>query len=163
MAEVWAGAAPEQLAWGAMLVLLLSGIGRILGGFALLRIAPRVIAHLSILLLAFIFAGLFSAKGAALLLPLALLAAFFSSVNFGAIFHLASTAVPQGSLATLIGFINFLANLGAVLFTLLFGICKDATGTFAWAFAVEMLLAAGAVILGRRLLKREDAGPGTGR
>lgn len=155
LAEFWANSAPTQLAWGGMLVLFISGIGRISGGFVLLKIAPHFVANASILILVFIFSGLFAGREPDFLLPLALLAALFSCINFGAFFHLASTAVESGSLATLIGFVNFLANVGAVLFTLLFGLSKDATGTFSWGFGVLALLAAGALAAGHAILKRD--------
>jgi MFS family permease len=155
LAEFWAHSSPAQLAWGGMLVLFISGIGRMSGGFVLLKIAPLLVANASILILAFIFSGLFAAGGPEFLLPLALLAALFSCINFGAFFHLASTVIEAGSLATLIGFVNFLANVGAVLFTLLFGFSKDATGTFSWSFGVLALLTAGALAVGHSILKRD--------
>lgn len=155
LAEFWANSSPAQLAWGAMLVMLISGIGRMTGGFVLLRIAPLFVANASILILAFIFSGLFLAGAPEFLLPLSLLAAFFSCINFGAFFHLASTVIEAESLATLIGFINFLANLGAVLFTLLFGFSKDTTGTFAWGFGVLAILAAGSFAVGQGILRKD--------
>jgi NNP family nitrate/nitrite transporter-like MFS transporter len=155
LAEYWANSSPAQLAWGGILVLFISGLGRVLGGFVLLRIAPILLANASILILAFVFSGLFLAGAPGVLLPLALLAAFFSCVNFGAFFHLASTIIEAGSLATLIGFINFLANLGAVLFTLLFGFSKDAAGTFAWGFGVLAVLAFGSFALGQGILRKD--------
>lgn len=155
LAEFWADSSPAQLAWGGMLVMLVSGVGRMTGGFVLLRIAPLFLANASILILALVFSGLFLAGTPGVLLPLALLAAFFSCVNFGAFFHLASTIIEAGSLATLIGFINFLANLGAVLFTLLFGFSRDATGTFAWGFGVLAVLAFGSFAVGQGVLRKD--------
>jgi MFS family permease len=155
LAEFWAHSSPAQLAGGGMLVMLISGVGRMTGGFILLRIAPLFLANASILVLALVFMGLFTAGTPMFLLPLALLAAFFSCVNFGAFFHLASTVIETRSLATLIGFINFLANVGAVLFTLLFGFSKDVTGTFAWGFGVLAVLAAGSFVLGQGILRKD--------
>ena len=120
-----------------------------------MRLAPLLVANASILLLALIFSGLFLAGGPGFLLPLALLAAFFSCVNFGALFHLAATVIEAESLATLFGFINFLANVGAVLFTLLFGFSKDLTGTFAWGFGVLAVLAAGSFAVGQGILRKD--------
>ena len=68
------------------------------------------------------------------------MAAWFASINFGAIFQLASRATSPDSMGGLVGFINFLANIGAVLFTLLFGWMKDAAGSFGWSFAVLAFL-----------------------
>jgi fucose permease len=155
LAEFWIESSPAQLAWGGMVVLLISGIGRFLGGLFLLRITPLLVANGSILILALIFIGLFAAHGPGFLLPLSLLAALFSSINFGALFHLASAAVEPDSIATTIGFVNFLANLGAVLFTLLFGFSKDATGSFALGFGVLAILALCAFPIGRIILGKK--------
>ena len=155
LAEFWADSTTIQLAWGAMLVMLISGLGRISGGFILLKVTPLFLANGSILILTLIFWGLFSVPSPALLLSLALLAAWVSCINFGAFFHLASTVTTADSLATLFGFVNFLANLGAVLFTILFGLLKDATGTFTWGFGILGILGAGGFLLGRVILSRD--------
>jgi fucose permease len=84
---------------------------------------------------------------------MAVLAAWFASINFGAIFQLASRATSPDSMGGLVGFINFLANIGAVLFTLLFGWMKDAAGSFGWSFAVLAVLCLMATI-GIRSLER---------
>ena len=57
-----------------------------------------------------------------------------NQINFGALFHLAAWVTATDSYATLCGFINFLANLGAILFTLMFGLMKDTLGSFTWIF-----------------------------
>lgn len=155
LAEFWADSTAIQLAWGAMLVMLISGLGRISGGFILLKVTPLFLANGSILILTLIFWGLFSLPSASLLLSLALLAAWVSCINFGAFFHLASTVTTADSLATLFGFVSFLANLGAVLFTILFGLLKDATGTFTWGFGILGILGAGGFLLGRVILRRD--------
>ena len=155
LAEFWADSTATQLAWGAMLVMLISGFGRISGGFILLRMTSLFLANGSIFVLTLIFWGLFSLPSPGLLLSLALLAAWVSCVNFGAFFHLASTITTSDSLATLFGFVNFLANLGAVLFTVLFGLLKDATGTFTWGFGILGLLGTGGFLLGRTILRRD--------
>jgi len=84
---------------------------------------------------------------------MAVLAAWFASINFGAIFQLASRATSPDSMGGLVGFINFLANIGAVLFTLLFGWMKDAAGSFGWGFAVLAFLCL-TVIIGVRIPER---------
>lgn len=155
LAEFWIDSTATQLAWGAMLVMLISGLGRISGGFILLKFTPLFVANGSILILTLIFWGLFSLPSPGLLLSFALLAAWISCVNFGAFFHLASTVTTADSLATLFGFVNFLANLGAVLFTILFGLLKDATGTFTWGFGILGILGAGSFLLGRGILRGE--------
>ncbi len=147
-----------QLVWGGALVMSISGLGRIFGGFILLSQPPLLIANGSVLILAVLFLGLFSVHRAVLLLSFALLAAWFSSVNFGALFHLASKTVRSESLATLFGFVNFLANLGAVLFTLAFGFAKDATGSLSWGFGLLSIVAFSALFWGRGILKRDCTG-----
>jgi MFS family permease len=154
-AEFWVDSTATQLAWGAMLVMLICGLGRISGGFILLKITPLFVANGSILVLMLLFWGLFALPSPGLLLSFALLAAWVSCVNFGAFFHLASTVSTADSLATLFGFINFLANLGAFLFTILFGLLKDATGTFTWGFGILGFLGAGGFVLGRVILRRD--------
>ncbi|UCB49433.1 MAG: MFS transporter [Deltaproteobacteria bacterium] len=155
LAEFWADSTATQLAWGAMLVMLISGLGRISGGFILLKVTPLFLANGSILLLTLTFWGLFSLPSPGLLLSLALLAAWVSCINFGAFFHLASTVTTVDSLATLFGFVNFLANLGAVLFTIVFGLLKDTTGTFTWGFGILGILGAGGFLLGKVILSRD--------
>jgi nitrate/nitrite transporter NarK len=85
-------------------------------------------------------------------LALALLGAWFGSVVFAALFQLANRSAPADSLGALLGFVNFLANLGAVAFTLLFGWSKDALGSFTWGFALLAPLAAAALAAGWRVL-----------
>ena len=47
----------------------------------------------------------------------------------------------------------WLANLGDILFTLMFGLMKDTLGSFTWGFFVLSLLALAAYILSRRGLR----------
>jgi hypothetical protein len=58
-----------------------------------------------------------------------------NQINFGALFHLAAWVTATDSYATLFGFINFLANLGATLFTLMFGLMKDTMGLLPGGFS----------------------------
>jgi nitrate/nitrite transporter NarK len=87
-------------------------------------------------------------------LGLSLLGAWFGSVIFGALFQLASRSAQADSLGVLLGFINFLANLGAAAFTLLFGWSKDTLGSFTWGFAFLAPLAAAALVAGWLILGR---------
>ena len=147
LAEVWTDTTAVQLAWGGALVMTISGLGRLCGGFILFR-------NGSIAILCLMFVGLFFIPTPLLLLLLALSAAWFASINFGALFLLASRATSPGSLGTLFGFINFLANLGAVLFTLMFGFAKDVTGSLSMGFGILALLCAGAFLLGGATLDK---------
>lgn len=88
-------------------------------------------------------------------LSLALLAAWFGSVNFGSLFQLVSRSAAADSLGAVLGFVNLLGNFGAVLFTMLFGWSKDTLGSFAWGFAFLAPLAAVALLAGLRILGRD--------
>lgn len=152
LAEVSLRRSATQLAWGGALVMLVSGLGRISGGFIIFRVSPYTVAHGSILALCILFTGLALIPEPALVLALALLGAWFGSVVFAALFQLANRSAPADSLGALLGFVNFLANLGAVAFTLLFGWSKDALGSFTWGFALLAPLAAAALAAGWRVL-----------
>ena len=158
LAESWQDSTASQLAWGAILVMLISGLGRIAGGFVLLRLSPLLVANGSILVLSLTSWGIFVLPSPKLALLLALLAAFLSCVNFGAFFHLASTVTDTDSLASLLGFVNFLANGGAIFFTMLLGFSKDATGTLTWGFGTLALLGLAAFILGGLILRTDCSG-----
>ncbi len=146
-----------QFAWGGALVMLISGIGRLSGGFVLLRWAPLMVVNGSIISLAVIYFGLLFVQSSAFVLIMALLAAWFASINFGAIFHLASRVTTSDYYATLFGFINFLANLGAVLFTIMFGYIKESSGSFIEGFGVMALLSIAVYLWGRKSLGRAVA------
>jgi hypothetical protein len=55
-------------------------------------------------------------------------------------------------MASLIGLVNFVANMGAVVFTLLFGWVKGATGSFGWGFAILAILGLTTFTVGQLLL-----------
>jgi nitrate/nitrite transporter NarK len=92
------------------------------------------------------------------LLVLALAAAWIACVNFGAIFQLAASTVAPHALGSFFGFVNFIANLGAVLFTLIFGLAKDLAGAFYWGFGGLAVCAIAAYLLGRKVLESDCAG-----
>jgi nitrate/nitrite transporter NarK len=156
LAEVSLRQTATQLAWGGALVMLVSGLSRLSGGFVILRISPLTVLHGSILVLGVLFAGMSVTREPALVLGLALLAAWFGSINFGALFQLVSRSAAADSLGTMLGFVNLLGNLGAVAFTLLFGWSKDTLGSFTWGFAVLSSLAAVALAAGWRVLKENE-------
>jgi nitrate/nitrite transporter NarK len=160
LAEVFGDRSIRDLAWGGALVMLVSGVSRLSGGFLTVLVAPRLVANASVATLCLLFAALTVVSTPGAVLALALLVASFGSVNFGALFHLASRAAPVAFLGTLLGFVNFLGNLGAVAFTLLLGWSKDRLGSFSWGFVVLALLGAAAVVPGSRTL---GAVPGSRR
>jgi NNP family nitrate/nitrite transporter-like MFS transporter len=151
--EVWTGHGAARLALGGALVLLIAGVGRLCGGIILLRFSPLVIANGSILVLGVLFFSLFAIPIPEIILPLAMLAAWFATVNYGALFHLASRSTSTDSLATFLGFMTALANLGAVLFTLTFGWFKDYLGSFTWGFFLLTVLSFLSLSWGRRVLR----------
>ena len=153
MAEISKEGMAIGFAWGGALVMFTSGVGRLSGGFLLMRFSSLMIVTGSMAILSGLFLGLFIIHSPALALGLALLASWFASINFGALFHLATRVTATDSYATLFGFINFLANLGAVLFTLMFGSMKDTMGSFTWGFFVLSCMALAAYILSRRGLR----------
>lgn len=125
--------------WGGIFVMLISGMGRLFGGFLLIRFTSIDILSVSMAAISLLYLCLFLFSSPTVVLALALLASWFASINFGAIFYLAgrsSATDSQTSLATLVGFVNFLANLGAVFLILLFGFIKDLSGTFFWGFGL---------------------------
>ena len=140
LSEVWNRGDATQLAWSGALVMLISGLGRLLGGILLSRFRPFSITRGAVFVLFVIFLSLCFVSSPGFVLAMAVLAAWFASINFGAIFQLASRATTPDSMGSLLGLINFLANIGAVLFTLLFGWMKDASGSFGWSFAVLAFL-----------------------
>jgi nitrate/nitrite transporter NarK len=153
MAEISKEGMAIGFAWGGALVMLTSGVGRLSGGFLLMRSSPFKVVTGSLAILSALFLGLFLIHSPMLALGLALLASWFASINFGAIFHLAAKATASDSYATLFGFINFLANLGAILFTLIFGFIKDGTGSFTWGFFILALLALATFALNAKALR----------
>jgi nitrate/nitrite transporter NarK len=156
LAEVLRHRTATELAWGGALVMLVSGLSRLSGGFVILRVSPLAVAHGSILILCILFAGLALIPVPWVVLSLALLGAWFGSINFGALFQLASRSAGIDSLGTVLGFVNLLGNLGAVAFTLMFGWSKDALGSFAWGFAVLSPFAAVALLAGLRVLGKNE-------
>lgn len=155
LAEVWSDLSVVQLASAGALVMLISGLGRLSGGMVLMRFAACKVANCSILILLLTSSCLALIKVSWLVLFLMILAAWFSSVNFGALFYLAGRASPSVSLATVFGFVNLLANLGAILFTLGFGVVRDLTGSFSSGFAFIALLSALIFMVGRKVMKKK--------
>jgi NNP family nitrate/nitrite transporter-like MFS transporter len=154
LAEVWADPTATQLVWGGALTMLVGGLGRLAGGFLILKVPALRIVNGSIVVIAILFWGLYAIQIPLVTLALVLAAVWFASLNFGAVFELVSRTVNSASLATTFGFVNFLANLGAVLFTLVFGLAKDFTGTFFGGFLIMALAAAMAYFFGKNVLRR---------
>ena len=157
LAEVWTHSTATQLVWGGALTMLVGGLGRLAGGFIILKIPALVILNGTIVAIAILFGSLYAIQVPVFTLVSALAAVWFASLNFGALFDLVSRTVNSASLATGFGFVNFLANLGAVIFTLIFGLAKDLTGSFFGGFLIMALAAAMAYLCGKRILGRDCA------
>ena len=155
LSEVMQGTTAAQYAWGGVLVFFISGLGRFAGGFFLFRFRPTLIANGSVLILLTLSVGLFLVPVPGVVLCLALSAAWFASINFGAIFHIAAGATAVESYGSLFGFINFLANLGAIVFIITFGSAKDMFGSLSGGFLVIALICMIALLLGGPALRKE--------
>jgi MFS family permease len=148
LAEAEADLTSVEFAWGGMLVMLVSGLGRILGGVSLLKFSALIVTRGSILVLAIIFLGFSLVATLASKVIMAVAAAWFASINFGALFQLATRATTTNSLGTLIGFINLLGNVGFISFTFLFGFTKDKFDALSWSFPILSFLCLAAFLLG---------------
>ena len=157
LSEIWKEPSSLEFAWSGALIMLISGLGRLSGGFLLLKLKPLTIINGSTLILSILFSGLFFIPSNDLVLMMALLVGLFGSINFGAIFHRASQATTPDSMASLMGLVNFVANMGAVVFTLLFGWVKGTTGSFGWGFAILAFLGLMTFTAGQLLLRDRPA------
>jgi sugar phosphate permease len=116
--------------------MLTTGLARLTGGLVLLRIQDKVMVRMSLLALTVTYLILFGVSDPLVAVVIACLAVWFASINFGAIFQIAARSVPPSSLGRLMGVVNTLANLGAILATLLLGWYKEANGSFSGGFGL---------------------------
>jgi MFS family permease len=158
LAELTARDAGKDFAWLGMTVLFLSGLGRIAGGFILFRFKAMNIIKVTIVTIALLYTGMFLSHNAWLTIALVVIMAWAASINFGALWQCTSHMTEPSSMATLFGFVNLLANLGTVGFTLMFGWMKDGFGSFSYGFAVLAILAALSLGVGFRTLLEEMTG-----
>jgi len=148
LSEVWPGRTTLHLAWAGGLSMLVSGLGRLLGGLVLFQVPPRPLIRLSLLGLSLSFLGLSLVTGPIPVIGLLVLSSCFASLNFGAVFQIASGAAGQGSAASMIGLVNFIGNGGAIFSTMLFGYVKDISGSLSWGFLCLAVAGAGVACLG---------------
>ena len=136
-------------AWGGAALMLTGGLARLSGGFTLMRFSAWQVTKWATAALALVFFGLAFLHIAWTALLLGFGVAWFGSVTFAAFFYVAALSIRAEAMGTLFGFINLLANVGAVGFIILFGTVRDATGSFAWGFgsmAVIATIALGTVL-----------------
>ncbi len=157
LSDVLQGGGAAHYAWGGVLVMFISGMGRMAGGFILYRIRPAIMANGSILLILIFYSGLFLIQIPGIVLLLVALAAFSAAVNFGSLFHVASGAVKPESLGLLFGLVNLIANLGAVALTLVFGWAKDTSGTFSAGFVILAGMSLLALAVGYSAIRKGTA------
>jgi len=156
LAEVWARPLAAEFAWGGVLILLLSGLARWAGGAALSLIGATRLVNWAIFILFLSFLGLFLCSSPWLVLALMLVVAWFSSVTFSAFLEIAGQVAAANSLATVFGFFNLLGNLGVVLFTPMFGLIKDSSGSFRGGFAILSALALASLVFGGQVLRPDQ-------
>jgi nitrate/nitrite transporter NarK len=157
LSEVWPGQTTLHLAWAGGLSMLVSGLGRLLGGLILFRIPPRPLIRLSLLCLSLSFLGLGLVSGPVPVIGLLILSSCFASLNFGAVFQLAAQAVGRSSAGTMMGLVNFIGNSGAIFSTMLFGYVKDLAGSLTFGF---LCLAGLGLVSSLVKLNAEADGPG---
>lgn len=163
IAEARGATSTMPFAWAGAMVMFISAIGRVFGGVALIKCSAQRIAVGSMLVLCLLYVCLCLGPSAVLVAVFGGMAAWFASLNFGAIFQLAAQIVNGNSIGALFGFINFIANVGAFFFTFLFGWFKDETGSFAWVFGILVVFCLSSFWLGRLGLYEKAARPTKGR
>ena len=153
LAESSAATTTTKLAWVGALAMLIGGLARLAGGFVLFRISAKMIANGTMWLMSILFFVLFWTNDFEPVLILALLAIWVAGFNYAALYQTACYAVDSESVATILGLVNFLANIGAIAFTMIFGLAKDITGSLSWGFVVMAISGIAAIICGRKTFK----------
>jgi len=118
------------------------------GGPTLSGLASPVVAVFSMFLVASLYSAMFLVHSPTALFFLLFLAVLAVSMNFAAIFQIAYESTEAGNLGTVLGVINFLANLGAIGLTLLCGSVKDLLKSFGPAFFVMTVIASAVGFVG---------------
>ena len=156
IAEMHHVTSAEGFAWVSMLVLFISGISRFGGGFLLIRFSALKLGLITVALVLIFYVGLFVVPQPGMVISLAVLICLFGSVNFGALWSLAARLSTAESMGVVFGFVNLLANLGAVLFTLMMGWTKDVAGSFTPGFLLMAVGSLLALFFGVRVLGRDS-------
>ena len=123
-----------QYAWVGALMMVMSCLGRFTGGAIILRIKPETVVWLSMSLIGLCYAALSFLHSPIAVMVAGLLTLWFASANFGAIFQVISYAVKPSAIGSLVGLVNFVANLGTIFITMICGWYKEETGSFSGAF-----------------------------
>ena len=144
----------DQFAWVGMLVLFISAISRFSGGFLLVWLDSLKLGLVTVGMIALAYLGLFFAPIPGWVVGLAAFICLVGSINFGALWAMATKLAPPESMGSVFGSINLLSNLGAVLFTVMLGSFKDVTGSFRPGFLPMAVGAALCVLVGAKVLTK---------
>ncbi len=152
-AESMGESASAQYAWLGALLMLVSGLGRFSGGAIILKIRPLRVIWLSMFLIALSYLSLYAFPAPIVVVTAAVFTLWCASANFGAIFQAASYAAGPASLGSMMGLVNFVANLGAIIITMICGWFKEESGSFSGAFIYISVAALAAGWLTARFLR----------
>ncbi|MBW2000709.1 MAG: MFS transporter, partial [Deltaproteobacteria bacterium] len=110
------------------LVMLVSAGARIFGGLIMRWMRSEEILKLSFGILILCYLGLNTLENFYAALLVYSLGIFMSSVTFGPIFYLSSVVSGMDRAATGFGIVNFIANIGSLIFPVVFGLFIDFSG-----------------------------------
>ena len=153
-AESLGSANSGEYAWFGALLMLVAGLARFAGGALLMRLPSIRVIWLSMVLLGAAYVALFMWPAPMVVMAVGIMAMCCATANFAAIFQVASHAVERSAMGSMIGLINFVANLGAIGITMACGWFKEETGSFSGAFVYIGLSAVAAGILHRLFLEK---------
>jgi ACS family D-galactonate transporter-like MFS transporter len=145
-----------QFAWLGVLLMLINAAGRLVGGLVIIRYRPVTIIWISMLSIAAAYLALYLINLPIVVVAAVVLAMWWASANFGAIFQVASYSVDHKYMGSMLGLVNFLANLGAIFTTMLCGWFKEESGSFGGAFIILTVAALVAYWLGMRKIPQRD-------
>ena len=161
LAELTGQSSTAGFLWIGVVIMLLSGIFRILSGFLLFRFRAWTVGFITILItvLCYLLATVFRTPSAAV--TATVLIAIFGSINFGAFWYIAGGLSDAPSLGTVLGFVNLLNNIFTVLYTMMFGWSKELLGSFSYGLGTMMVLSTVALLLGNWLFAGKTSVAGT--
>jgi nitrate/nitrite transporter NarK len=116
-------------------VIGISAVSRFLGGVAVRWVRPRSLIGNALLVLIPTYALVGTVQKIHLAVAFLVLVAFLSSITFGSIFFLSYKMTPSSSAGAAMGFVNFIASMGALSFPAVFGYLLDLTQGFVYPFA----------------------------
>lgn len=139
-----------------MVILIIGTVSRSSSGSILAWVSKRTAILGVILALAILYIGLAFSGPPWLALGIGALLAAVSGLNYGSLFSLGGKVMPPEYMATALGFMNMVANLGNVGLTLILGYAKEFTGSFHIGLAAAGLSAFLALVLFGKTISRLD-------